>query len=109
MEIAEFFQGIKVPVTVLHVIAVIFGMGGALVSDVLFSFFGKDKKLNATEISTLSLLANIVFYSLILIVISGAAILVPGQNEHSHGAFVERLYFKQIHLAAPFEEKLLHS
>jgi uncharacterized membrane protein YsdA (DUF1294 family) len=76
MEITEFFQVIRTPATVLHVIAVIFGMGGALVSDILFSFFAKDKELNPTEISTLSMLSKIVLYSLVVIVFSGAILFL---------------------------------
>jgi hypothetical protein len=86
MEITEFFQIIKVPATVVHVIAVVFGMGGALVSDILFSFFSKAKKLNTTEISTLSILSNIVFYSLIVIVISGITIFLSDVERYMHSA-----------------------
>ena len=71
MEFTEFFQTIKAPATILHVISVIFGMGAALMSDILFSFFSKDKKLNKTEIFTLSVLANVVLYSLVIIIVSG--------------------------------------
>ncbi len=86
MEILEFFQHIKIPVTVVHVIAVVFGMGGALVSDLLFNFFSKDKKLNSTEIYTLSILKNIVFYSLIAIVLSGITIFFSDIEKYAHSA-----------------------
>lgn len=76
MEILEFFQTIKVPATVAHVIGVVFGMGGALVSDILFSFFSKDKKLNKTELATLSILSKTVLYSLIFIALSGLALFL---------------------------------
>ena len=86
MEVIEFFQYIKIPATVAHVISVVFGMGGALVSDVLFSFFSKDKKLNTTEISTLSILRNVVFYSLILIALSGAIIFLSDIVQYANSA-----------------------
>lgn len=70
--------------TVLHVISVVFGMGAALMSDILFSFFSKDKKLNSTEISTLSILRNIVFYGLIIICISGACLFFSDITKYSH-------------------------
>jgi len=76
MEVAEFFQTVKTPATILHVVSVVFGMGGALVSDLLFSFFSKDKNLNKTELATLSLLAKMVFWSLWLIVLSGLMIFL---------------------------------
>jgi len=76
MDISLFFQSIKIPMTVLHVLAVVFGMGGALISDILFTFFSKDKKLNSTEIFTLSILSKVVFYGLIFIILSGIAIFL---------------------------------
>lgn len=86
MEITEFFQDIKTPTTVVHVISVILGMGGALVSDVLFSFYGKDKKLNETEISTLSILSTLVFYSLILIILSGSFLFLSDTAKYMGSA-----------------------
>jgi hypothetical protein len=86
VEISEFFQYIKIPAVVVHVIAVILGMGSALVSDLLFSFFSKDKKLNNTELSTLSILANLVFYSLPLIVLSGMAIFFSDIEKYANSA-----------------------
>lgn len=86
MEITEFFQDIKTPATVIHVLSVVFGMGGALISDMLFSFFSKDKKLNATEISTLSILAKLVSYSLIVIVLSGMIIFLSDTEKYINSA-----------------------
>jgi hypothetical protein len=82
MEAVEFFQYIKVPMTVAHVIAVVFGMGSALVSDALFSFFGRDKNLNNTELSTLSLLSKLVLYSLPLIILSGMALFLTNIDKY---------------------------
>jgi hypothetical protein len=82
MELAEFFQNIKTPATILHVLGVVVGMGSALASDGLFSFFAKDKKLNKTEISTLSILSKIVFYSLILITVSGVAVFLSDPEKY---------------------------
>lgn len=74
MEVGEFFVQARVPATVAHVVAVVFGMGAALVSDVLFSFFSRDKRLNRTEISILSVLAKIVTISLLVIALTGVMI-----------------------------------
>ena len=76
MEFSEFFQNIKIPITILHILSVVLGMGSALVSDLLFSFFSKDKKLNKTELATLSILSKVVFYSLFVIVGSGLALFL---------------------------------
>jgi hypothetical protein len=66
----------------VHVVTVILGMGSALVSDLLFSFFSKDKKLDKTEISTLSILSKVVFYSLIFITISGIFIFLSDTTKY---------------------------
>lgn len=86
MEIIEFFGGVRIPITVVHVISVVVGMGGALTSDALFSFFSKDKHLNKTELSTLSFLSGLVFYSLIIISISGLAIFLSDIDKYLHSA-----------------------
>lgn len=59
---------------ILHVFSVVIGMGAALVSDVLFNIFIKDKKLNITENGVLSTLSRIVWIALLFIVLSGAAL-----------------------------------
>ena len=86
METIEFFQYIKTPATVVHVVSVVVGMGAALVSDVFFSFFSADKKLNKTEINVLSLLSKIVSYALVVIVISGVAIFFSDLEKYMHSA-----------------------
>ncbi len=69
-----FFSLVKIPATIIHVISVVIGMGAALVSDILFTFFAKDKKLNMTEQKTLEILSRVVWVSLAIISISGIVI-----------------------------------
>jgi len=71
MESINFFTEIKITSTILHVGAIVIGMGAALMGDVLFNFYSKDKKLNQTEIKTLNLLSKIVWIGLLLIALSG--------------------------------------
>lgn len=86
MEITEFFQLTRVPATVVHVISVVLGMGAALVSDLLFSFFSKDKKLNTTEFATLEILSKVVLYSLVLISVSGVFIFFSDSGKYLESA-----------------------
>lgn len=67
----SFFIENKTIFTVFHVLSVIIGMGSAIISDILFTFFGKDKVLDNSERKTLSILSTTVWYSLIVIVLSG--------------------------------------
>ncbi len=76
METLELFSNIKIPMTVIHVVAVVVGMGSALLSDLLFNFYAKDKSLNVTEKKTLQILSKVVLYSLIVIIVSGICIFL---------------------------------
>lgn len=67
---------------IAHVISVIFGMGSALISDILFTFYSKDKKLNKTEINTLSVLSKVVLISLFFIIASGFVIFLSDIDKY---------------------------
>jgi hypothetical protein len=87
METIElFFGNYKAPFTILHVLAVVFGMGAALVSDFLFNFYTKDKELSKTEISTLSILSKIVLTALPLIILSGVALFLGNIDKYLSSA-----------------------
>ena len=76
METLELFSIIKTPATILHVISVVIGMGSALISDILFNFYSKDKHLNKTEQKTLDILSKVVWKSLFVISLSGVVIFL---------------------------------
>ena len=86
MEAIEIFQHTKIGATVVHVVSVVLGMGSALVSDLLFTFFSKDKKLNKTELKTLEILAQAVLYSLVAIIVSGGFIFLSDIEKYSTSA-----------------------
>ena len=71
METINFFTEIKPVSTIFHVLSAVVGMGAALMGDFLFNFYSKDKILNQTEIQTLNVLSKIVWYGLLLLLISG--------------------------------------
>ncbi len=84
MEIIEFFSDIKIPMAVIHVISVVLGMGAALMSDVLFTFYGNDKKLSSMEIKTLKVLSNIVWIGLVIISMSGLGLFLSDIPKYIH-------------------------
>jgi hypothetical protein len=86
MEITSFFQEYKPIFTVLHVLSVVVGMGAALGSDILFNFFAKDKKLDKTEVMTISTLSRIVWIGLFGIIISGVAIFFSDVARYSESS-----------------------
>jgi len=75
-ETIQFFSEYKKISVIAHVFSVIVGMGTALVSDVLFSVYIKDKKINKTENITLQVLSYVIWISLGLITLSGLAIFL---------------------------------
>ena len=75
-ETIQFFSEYKKISVIAHVLSVIVGMGTALVSDVLFSVYVKDKKINKTENITLQVLSRVIWISLGLITLSGLAIFL---------------------------------
>lgn len=81
--VTEFFSTYKYISVIVHVFSVIAGMGAALVSDVLFNVFIKDKKINPTENKVLSTLSSIVWVSLIFIVLSGIALFLSNPSVYA--------------------------
>lgn len=76
------FEFIKPFSTVLHVLAVMSGMGAALIADLLFSFYAKDRSFSRMEINTLGLLARIVKISLYVIVASGVLVFLSDVEKY---------------------------
>ncbi|MDO8582609.1 MAG: hypothetical protein Q7R63_01315 [bacterium] len=76
MPSAEFFLSIKTFSTVLHVLAAVCAMGAAFSADVLFHFFTADRKLSQAEARTLSILSRTVWYGLLAVTATGAAIFL---------------------------------
>ncbi|MBU3669069.1 MAG: hypothetical protein FGM57_03875 [Candidatus Taylorbacteria bacterium] len=56
---------------ILHLLFVMVGMGSAIISDILFSFFSKDKKIDTKEDSVLVVLSNTIWVSLIGMLVTG--------------------------------------
>lgn len=70
-DIINFFGEYKTFFVMAHVFAVVVGMGSAMVSDILFNLYIKDKKINPVENKTLAILSRIIWIALGVIVLSG--------------------------------------
>lgn len=57
--------------TIFHLLGVVVGMGGAIVSDFIFFSSIRDQKISSTEMRFLKLGSRIVWLGLVLIVVSG--------------------------------------
>ncbi len=82
----SFFVESKDIFTLLHVIAVVIGLGGALISDILFTFFSHDRILNNRELRTLNNLSGIVWVSLVIIILSGIGIFFSHPEMYAQSA-----------------------
>lgn len=80
----QFFSEYKSFSVILHVFAVVVGMGTALVSDILFTVYIKDKKINSTENKTLETLSRIIWASLLCIVLSGLTIFLSDPLQYAN-------------------------
>ena len=82
-EIMGFLGDNKRIFVIIHVLAVIIGMGGALISDIFFNIYIKDKKIQPNENKTLGILSTIVWTGLFFIVLSGLAIFLSDPIKYS--------------------------
>ncbi len=81
-ETTQFFSEYKQFTLILHIFSVIVGMGSAIVSDVLFNFYIKDKKINPSENNTLEILSKIIWVALWFIMLSGVAIFLSNPQKY---------------------------
>ncbi|MCC6290792.1 hypothetical protein IT398_01865 [Candidatus Nomurabacteria bacterium] len=72
--------------TVTHIISAIAGIGGALVSDVFFTFYSHDKKFSNRELNVLNTLSTVVWVSLVVIIVSGIGIFLSDPVMYSASA-----------------------
>ncbi len=63
--------------TMLHLFGFALGLGGATISDILFLRFLKDFKISEEERNILKLMSQIVWFALLIIVISGVGLFLP--------------------------------
>lgn len=64
-------------VVLLHLVGFALGVGGATISDILFLRFLKDFKISEEEKSILKLMSQVVWFALLIIVISGIGLFLP--------------------------------
>lgn len=82
----EFLLTIRIPATVVHVLSVVLAMGSALTTDALFSFYGKKKRLEPSELATLDFLSKLVLAGLGVVFISGAILFFGSMEEYMNSS-----------------------
>ncbi|MBP6858353.1 MAG: hypothetical protein KBC33_00800 [Candidatus Pacebacteria bacterium] len=76
MEISELFFSLKPYIVAVHAASAIAGMGAALTSDIMFSFYSRDRIFDEREQRVFENLSRIIWISLIAIIITGAALFL---------------------------------
>lgn len=82
MEPVPFIAEYKHFFTIAHVLAVVLGMGTAVVTDILCLRFGFDKKLSVFEVGTIRFLSQVVTISLVGIVCTGALMFLSDPERY---------------------------
>ncbi|MFN4181563.1 MAG: hypothetical protein ACK4FA_02625 [Candidatus Paceibacteria bacterium] len=72
----EFIETYRFLFIILHVFFVVLGMGSALIVDLLFNYYIRDRKLSDDEHKTLNFLTKIIWISLSLITASGLLVFL---------------------------------
>lgn len=67
----------------LHILFVVVGMGSAIVSDILFSFFSTDKRIDKKEDSVLTVLSTTIWISLSGMVLTGILLFLHDTERYS--------------------------
>ena len=70
----------------IHIVGVVIGFGGAIITDLLFLKFAKDGKIVASESIVLSTMSKIIWIGILIIVISGLFILLSDIERYTHSA-----------------------
>lgn len=100
MEAINFFVENKTLFTILHVLAVVLGMGAALISDLLFNFYTIDKTLDHKEARTLEFLSSVVWVSLVFIILSGVGLFFSDPAKYlASDKFISKMSIMAVLLA----------
>ncbi len=76
MDLTEFFGEYKSYAVMVHVVSATLGVVVALGADILFTFYGRDRRLSAREIRRLDATSKIIWALLAIIILSGLAIFL---------------------------------
>lgn len=82
--IINHFENARILYLTLHVFSVILGMGSALVSDYLFSYFATDFKINRFEHKVFKRLSRLVWVALYIIVFSGIGVFLSNYSYYAN-------------------------
>lgn len=73
------------------------GMGSALISDLLFNFYSKDKNLSHTETKTLLFLSKVVWIALSFIILSGVGLFLSNPEKYMASAkFISKMFIMVV-------------
>lgn len=81
-QVITFFSTYKQVFTIAHVLAVVLGMGGALITDMLFVNFAYNKLISREEYHVIYLVSRVVTAALLGIIITGICIFLSDPQKY---------------------------
>lgn len=64
----------------IHLLGLVMGLGGTFIVDIMFAHFMKNYSISARESVVMHLIGQMIIFGLILLVLSGIALLLPAYN-----------------------------
>ena len=81
LDIMPYLVAYKVPILLIHGIGAAVGLGGAVVTDILFFKFLKDGKVSIFENDVMRNLSRIIWFALGIMILSGIGLFLPRADE----------------------------
>lgn len=76
-----------------HILGTVFGLGGATIADILFFKFLADYEISKKEADVLGLIKNVIFYALVVIIMTGLGMYLPNMAEfNASGPFLVKAF-----------------
>ncbi len=83
-DMMPYIKNYRALITGMHLLGIVLGLGGTIVTDVLFIKFLKDAKISKDEAGILHLLSQIIWFGLGIIVVSGGLLFVSDIERYVH-------------------------
>lgn len=79
-------DSVRPVITILHLVGIAVGLGGATVTDVFFFKFLKDRRISHEEAAILHTISQVIWFALALIVLSGAGLYLSDMEYYNQSS-----------------------
>lgn len=81
IDVVPFLMKYKAVIVILHALAAAVGVGAATITDVFFFRFLKDYRISESEHGLMTMLSNVIWFAIGMIVITGIGLFIPRSEE----------------------------